>query len=612
MLPASLSKSSQVDVLIIGAGPAGLMACNALARAGVKVRIIDQRATRIMAGQADGIQPRTIEVLQSYGLGERLLKEENQMHCTTFYEPGPDGGIQMVDMVPDITAPTARYPFEITSRQGVIEATFLDSIRTSGVEVDRAIVPTSIHISKDPKLLQDSASYPVQVTLKHLNAPAHQPNTEVVNAKFVLGTDGAHSWVRKSLGIQMEGEQAESVWGVVDMKVELHVETDFPHARTKAAIHSNNGSCIFIPREDDLLRLYVQLGSKDAIDDTTGRVDKSKLGPDDILEVASESLKPYTIKKPKEYQWWTLYQVGQRVASRYSMNERVFIAGDACHTHSPKAGQGMNASMNDTHNLAWKLAYVIRGWADLSLLKTYEYERRKYAQDLIAFDRKWSHLFSSKPRTENNKEGVSHEVFRTTFQTFGGFTSGIGVHYADSAIVNSKYQSYTQHLIIGERVPPQILVRAADGRPYELQDLLPSDTRFKVLVFAGNTLSADQLNRLNVLASEVFGEDGILRRYVPRDQDISSAFDVLTVSTATLKTVRVGDLPELLRPRWSKVFVDDKDIVGRHGGGAYDKFGINPNGAVVIVRPDGYVGMVAPFDGVHDVDVYFSSFMSRA
>jgi phenol 2-monooxygenase len=93
---------------------------------------------------------------------------------------------------------------------------------------------------------------------------------------------GAHSWVRKSLDIQMEGEQADFVWGVVDMKV----ETDFPHARTKAAVHSNNGSCIFIPREDDILRLYVQLGSKDAINDTTGRVDKNKLGPDNILEVS--------------------------------------------------------------------------------------------------------------------------------------------------------------------------------------------------------------------------------------------------------------------------------------------------------------------------------------
>ena len=116
------------------------------------------------------------------------------------------------------------------------------------------------------------------------------------------------------------------------------------------------------------------------------------------------------------------------MASKFSVQERVFIAGDACHTHSPKAGQGMNASMNDTHNLgnayttivvrnvltlgiAWKLAYILRGWADQSLLKTYELERRKYAQELIHFDKKFSTLFSGKPRTKDNQNGVSHEQF---------------------------------------------------------------------------------------------------------------------------------------------------------------------------------------------------------
>jgi phenol 2-monooxygenase (NADPH) len=121
--------------------------------------------------------------------------------------------------------------------------------------------------------------------------------------------------------------------------------------------------------------------------------------------------------------------VGQRVAAKYSAHERVFIAGDACHTHSPKAGQGMNASMNDTHNLgkvfflseipitqlppiiAWKLTHVLRGWANLSLLKTYEFERRKFAQDLIDFDRKFAKLFSGKPRTEEYQDGVSHAEF---------------------------------------------------------------------------------------------------------------------------------------------------------------------------------------------------------
>ena len=141
---------------------------------------------------------------------------------------------------------------------------------------------------------------------------------------------------------------------------------------------------------------------------------------------------------------------------------------------------------------------------------------------------------------------------RRAIKTADGFASGIGVHYAPSAIVNSKHQSQAQHLVIGERVPPQMMVCAADGRPYELQDLLPSDARFKVLVFAGDMLCPNQLSRVHVLADELLGEGGILSRFAPRDLGLPSTFDVLTLSTVPLKQMRIGDLPKSLRSHWSK------------------------------------------------------------
>ena len=101
-------------------------------------------------------------------------------------------------------------------------------------------------------------------------------------------------------------------------------------------------------------------------------------------------------------------------------------------------------------------------------------------------------------------------------------------------------------------MPPQTVVCAADGGPYELQDLLPSDTQFKVLVFAGDTLSAEQLSRVHVLADELLGEGGILSRYAPRDLGLPSIFDVLTLCTSPLRKIRVGDLPKSLRSHWSK------------------------------------------------------------
>lgn len=592
---------SSVDVLVIGAGPSGLMAAHGLARAGVNVRVIDKRPDKVAAGQADGIQPRTIEVLQSYGLAERLLREGNQMHRAAFYNPSPEGGIMRTGHAPDITAPSARYPFEVTLHQGAIEAIFLDSMADMGLRVERPIIPTSIELSEDKTELADPHSHPVKVVLQYLAPEEGHPGTEVVRAKYVIGADGAHSWVRKSLGITMDGEQTNYIWGVID----IVPDTNFPDVRNRCAIHSTNGSCMIIPREGDKIRLYLQLTDSDVLDPVTGRVDKNRMGPEKLLQVAKKTLYPYTMHADA-FDWWTIYIIGQRVASQFSVSERIFIAGDACHTHSPKAGQVMNASMNDTHNLIWKLSHVLRGWADMSLLKTYEFERRKYAQDLIAFDRKFSALFSGKPRTSENQDGVSHEEFLQAFQTFGAFTSGIGIHYAPSAVVHVAHQAHAPALVVGQRMRPHVFVRAADARPFEIQDLLPADTRFKVLVFAGDTSDAEQLARVRRLAEDI--EQGFYRRF--GGQDPSKVFDVLAICSATKDKVDYTDLPPVFRTHWSKVLLDDTDMFARVGGGGYDAYGIDKlKGAVVVVRPDGYVGNVAPFEHIKDIDDYFAGFM---
>ncbi|PCH36417.1 hypothetical protein WOLCODRAFT_28542 [Wolfiporia cocos MD-104 SS10] len=599
-MPMPLIKESDVDVLIIGAGPAGLMCANALANFGVNVRIVDQRPVKVAAGHADGIQPRTTEVFQSYGLAERLLREGNLVNRAAFYNPGPNGGIECTERSRGFFTPTARYPFEVTLHQGGIEAIFLDSMTALGVHVERPVVPTSIELSAIDAELKDPNSHAVKVVLKHLDAAATEgaTETEIVHAKFVLGADGAHSWVRKSLGIAMEGEQTDYIWGVLDFVP----NTDFPDIRNFCAVHSRNGSCMVIPREGDTVRLYVQLSDADVRDAATGRVDKDKFSPERILDVAHRSLTPFTIAAPHGVEWWTLYIIGQRVASKYSVQERVFIAGDACHTHSPKAGQGMNASMHDSHNLAWKLTHVIRGWAGLSLLKTYEFERRKYALELIAFDKRFSALFSGKPRTDEDADGVTHEEFLEAFETFGLFMSGIGVYYAPSVLTRMTHQSSAHGLVIGQRLHPHIFVRAADARPVDIHDMLPADGRFGVAVFAG-----DADTHIAALARSL---DALLRRYAEQRGGVAAVFNVFTVLAQSKDDVNYTDVPELLRPHWSKVLLDDTDMFGRSGGGGYDAYGIDrARGAVVIVRPDGFVGTVAPLEDLSEIDEYFSSFM---
>ncbi|KAI0738675.1 FAD binding domain-containing protein [Daedaleopsis nitida] len=599
-------RESHVDVLIIGAGPAGVMAANALAGAGVNVRIVDKRPSGVAAGQADGLHPRSLEILQSYGLLEKILKKGHHIWKSTFYNPSSNGGIELTTRTPLVNAPTARYPHIVTLHQGAIENIFVESMKEKGYNVERATVPTSMEFSEVGDLT-DPKGFPVKVVLEHTDRGDN--STEIVHAKYVIGSDGAHSWVRKTLGIEMDGDVTDSIWGVLDMVPDMNL----PDYRNQAFIHSHAGTVFIIPRENDLVRLYIQQSDTIAlIDPATGRADKNRASPEILLAQAKKIMSPYSVEiKDGQVDWWTIYVVGQRVAKSYSVHDRAFIAGDACHTHSPKAGQGMNASMADTHNLAWKVAYVLKGWASPSLLKTYESERRKFAQDLISFDKHWSKLFNGKPRTDENEEGVTHDQFMSAFKTFGGFTSGIGIRYEPSLIVNPAHQPLATGLTVGERMVPHVFIRAADSHPLEMQDLLPADTRFKILVFGGDISIPKDRARLQELAVALEKPGSFVNRYGRGEGGKWTVFDLLTFSSG--KEDRIAghlDFPTFFRPHWSKVLLDDFDVHGRSGGGGYTKYGIDEHqGAIVLVRPDGYVGMVAPLEGVEEVQSYFSSFL---
>ncbi|KAJ3559920.1 hypothetical protein NM688_g31 [Phlebia brevispora] len=620
-MTAPVLPESKIDVLIVGAGPAGLFCANGLARAGISVRIIDKSPNKVIAGQADGLQPRTLEVLESYGLAERVLREGTQIHTTVGILPSwkkwrhrtSKQDSERCRLLCAISFRGAR----VTMHQADIQSVFLDSMASIGLKVDRPVIPVSIEISRNEVELKDPLRYPVKVSLKHLHDEAL---AEIVHAKFVVGADGAHSWVRKSLGISMEGKQTDTVWGVLDIKP----ETDFPDIRRKCIIHSLNGTCGVVPRENDMLRLYVQLPNHVIASKEDSRLDISRITPEEILHTTQKMLQPYKMDA-QTFHWWTAVRsepntdrastraandvvVGRRIAAKYSVHERVFIVGDAGHTHSPNAGQGMNASMNDSHNIIWKMVYVLRGWADMSLLNTYEDERRKYAQDLIKFDRMYSAYVAKKPKPDDHTGSVTQHSLLHGLQTFGDFTSGIGIHYSPSAIVNPTCQSVASGLTIGKRMPPHVFACAADGRPCEIHDLLPADARFKLLIFAGDTMQEAQMQRVCAFADALFHRDAFFRRYGGRDP--SSLFDVLLISSASIHTTDHVKLGKTFGLHWSRVFVDDRTMYGHAGGDGYEAYGIDrAAGAAVVARPDGYVGMASPLKSAAELTAYFSNFL---
>lgn len=297
-----------------------------------------------------------------------------------FWNPGADGRLSLSMRTPVYVPGVSRHA-QGALNQGRVERFFLDFISEhSDITVERGVLPTSFEF--DESKAADVGEYPITVTLKHLSEEQAAPQqmttlangkavrdglfrsnltpddtaellkvaslndkadqTETVKARFLVGCDGAHSWVRNQLGFELEGSSTDHIWGVMDV---IPI-TDFPSIRSANTIHSAaHGSMLTIPREKKLVRIYVQL--KETQPGEGGRYDRSKINPELIFNTAQKIIAPY--KLAYSYcDWWTAYQVGQRISNKYSLKDRVFLAGDAVHTHSPKAGQGMNVSLQDS------------------------------------------------------------------------------------------------------------------------------------------------------------------------------------------------------------------------------------------------------------------------
>ncbi|VDC02151.1 unnamed protein product [Peniophora sp. CBMAI 1063] len=588
-----------VDVLIVGAGPAGVMAALSLLKCGVQdIKLVDF-APKKTVGYADGLMPRTLEVLRSYGVDKKLFEVASHIHRVSTWNydhatKSPKFAVRM----PAVPEPTARYPFILGIPQGSIESFMLEPLNARGTFVERLYSPSDLEISSDQKALLDPSAHAVTVTLR--SEDSEKP-PQVVRAKFVLGADGAHSAVRRLAGIKMEGSQTPHVWASIDFLPSP--ESNFPDWRNITTVDGDGVNILSIPREDNQVRLYIELGSEEGfINPQTGRVDLSRCSAEQLLSIAKKVFHPYVMEPASmsDVIWWTVYGIGQRVADKFSVHERVFIAGDACHTHSPKAGQGMNTSINDAHNFGWKLAYVLRGLAPLSFMKTYELERRAFALELIEFDKWYAEGFSSKARIKLQEEtGVSLPGPFEAFIAASNLTSGCGVHYMPSSIT-AEQSSAASGLVVGKRLLPQMLLHSADHAPVEIQDLCPSNGRFTLFAFVGNLDTPEKREHLAALASEV--EEAL-------DPFPGNLITTFTVVKTMSDAYTYLDLPSYMRPDWTSVLED------AHGppdaGRAYDVYGISDSGAFVVVRPDGYVGLTASMDSVTSLTRYFGGFLQK-
>lgn len=391
------------DVLIVGAGPTGLCMAYFLTRQGVRVRIIERKARPADESRAMGVQARTLEFYRQFGIAEAAVElglPTRQVHLYVDGEPELDFSLA------EMGAGMSPYPYMLTLAQDVHERFLIAQLAELGVVVEWG---TSL-----VALEQDDTRVHVMLERDGQSARASVP--------WLVGCDGASSITRRALELGFDGGTSSGLFFVAD----VHIGR--PNEDLIAGLSSDTISIMMPVRTKQTQRLlgFVPPALRDREDLT-------------FEDVSSETQRLLGIQV-QEVNWFSTYKVHHRVADRFRRG-RCFIAGDAGHIHSPVGGQGMNTGIGDAMNLAWKLAGVVRGRTDASVLDSYERERITFARALVqTTDKAFQKLSSDSViaglvrnkvapvlmRWITGWESTSAKVFRTVSQ--------IKIDYADSAL----------------------------------------------------------------------------------------------------------------------------------------------------------------------------------
>ncbi|KAI0454850.1 FAD binding domain-containing protein [Xylaria acuta] len=549
---------SLVDVLVVGAGPVGLITAYQLARfGGLSVRIIEKHAKSVQDtyGRAITLFPRTSELLDQLGLADELLQEAFACRETVAYnsrgEEVHGRGWSFMNRMKDTA-----FDFALVLRQKYQEEIFRNALKRYGVEVEAPVelVGLDIHDTAVPR------SHSVTATVQD----TEKDSRRIIRCRCLVGADGGRSSVRRLLAIPFEGSTSEDKW----VRIDGHVKTNLPKPRRYCSIESpTHGNVLWV----GLDRGATRIGYAFTDDRANAYADFDEQA---AIAEAIAAVKPFTLEFER-VDWWTIYTVGQRIAKRFSVDDRVFLVGDACHTHSSGAAQGMNTGIHDAVNLGWKLSLVLRGLAFPALLKTYEMERRANVQKLIQYDADISGLMTN--RLPENWQGDPNadvnEVLGQIMDEAGTFSSGLGISYEpliDNPLVCAS--SLSGILKPGMRAPDIPLLRPGTFERTRLIRETPNVGCFYILFF-----TEESPQTLPGAGFQEVEQSRLLKGYIK-----SRRIDYLTILATKLPSV-YGSL--------GHAYFDIEDKSG------YQRFGVDANqGCVFVIRPDGWVCAVIPVD----------------
>ncbi|KAI0810299.1 FAD binding domain-containing protein [Xylaria sp. FL0064] len=563
-----------VDVLVVGAGPVGLITAYQLARfGGVSVRIVEKHPKSVQDayGRAITLFPRTSEMLDQLGLTDELLQEAFACRETVAYnsrgEEVHGRGWSFMNEMKDTV-----FDFSLVLRQKYQEEIFRKALKRYRVEVE---VPVKL-IGIDIDDATSSSCYSVTATVRDVDKGV----LKTIRCKYLIGADGGRSSVRRLLAIPFEGATSEDKW----VRIDGHIKTNLPKPRTYCSIESpTHGNVLWVGLDRGATRIGYAF--------TDDRVNAyTKFDEQAAIAEAVAAVKPFTLEF-EWVDWWTIYTVGQRVAKHFSVDDRVFLVGDACHTHSSGAAQGLNTGIHDTVNLVWKLSLVLKGLAPPTLLRTYEIERRPNIQKLIQYDTDISRLMTN--RLPENWRGDPtadvNEVLGRIMNEAGAFSSGLSIAY-EASVDNPLVSASRSFGLLrpGMRAPDIPLIKPGTFERTRLIRETPNIGSFYVTFFSTESSQKPPMVGFQGVQQSKFLNEHVLKRSIV----------YLTILPTKMPSV-YGSL--------GRAYFDLEDNAG------YQRYGIDPSrGGIVVIRPDGWICALVPVatDAIHELEALFRGILN--
>ncbi|NTY63570.1 FAD-dependent monooxygenase [Mycolicibacterium sphagni] len=451
-----------LDVLIVGAGPSGLLLANELARHGVTPRIVDRAPEPATTSRALVVQPRTLEIFDDIGVAEQAVAAGTAASelTITFADKTVD-----VDFAGQLSGPQnyTAYPEPRTLSQHDTERILTELLSEHGVEIERGVALTDLTQGGDT----------VTASLRHGDG-----STESVRCAWLVGCDGAHSAVRKASGIPFSGDTYRDEFIMADAELDWKL----PHGGLYGFPSPAGIFAAFSMTGTNRYRIFGNFPpGPDGAD-----AEYSEPTHDEFQAMVDERV-PFPATVVKEF-WVTRYRVHSRTVPRYR-DGRVLLVGDAAHVHSPAGAQGMNTGIQDAYNLGWKLASVVRGLADESLVDSYNAERHPIGVQLLkTTDRLFSAFGGQNPLARLARGRVAPVLASRVLtrdwvrRRFIGLLAQLRLRYPDSPLNAEDGSGWHDAPAPGDRArEADVLI---DGQPGRLYDVFRG-THHTVLLFTG-------------------------------------------------------------------------------------------------------------------------------